>query len=202
MAHYDWDIKPLTYMVDAKKERAFKRAGAFIRADARQSIRVSIRNSKPGEPPKAKSRKMKNTIVFAADKDSVVTGSVRYAPADSTPHILEGSGWRQDTIGRIKARWERANPQEARRLRKEQKAQARAAKKNKPKAPPVKRERSQAELDHIREYYQKKNVGAQMTADSLTSAQSKKLVRFFIARRPYIQPAFEKNKQKVLALMQ
>lgn len=193
MAHYDWDVTPLMNMVDAKKERTFKRAGAYIRADARQSIRVSVRNSKPGSPPLAKSRKMKNTIVFSADKDSVVTGSVRYAPADSTPRILEGSGWRQDTIGRIKARWERANPAQARQQKKQQNKQ----KKQNKQASGQKRQRSKAELAHIYDYY-KQHGGSSY----IPPADYTKTVRFFIARRPYIEPAYKKNKQKILALMQ
>ena len=192
MPHYDWDVTPLMNMVDAKKVRAFKRAGAYIRADARQSIRASIHNSKPGEPPKAKSRKMKNTIVFAADKDSVVTGSVRYAPADSTPHILEGSGWRQDTIGHIKERWEKANPALARQQNKQNKK-----KKQNKKTSGQKRQRSKAELDHIRDYYKQRGDNSYIPPDEYN-----KVVRFFIARRPYIEPAYKKNKQKILALMQ
>lgn len=190
MAHYDWNIKYVKQMTEQKQERAFKRVGAFIRADARQSIRVSIRNSKPGEPPKAKSRKFKNSIAFAADKEGVVTGPIRVAPANSTPHILEASGWRQDTLGAIQARWDKANPQLARQRRKQQKASS----KNKG---PNKRQYSQDELDHIRTYYQQKG---QQT--SPTSAQRKQVVRFFIARRPYVEPAFQKNKQKTLALLQ
>ena len=194
MAHYDWDVTPLMNMVDVKRVRAFKRAGAYIRADARQSIRVSIHNSKPGEPPKAKSRKLKNTIVFAADKDSVVTGSVRYAPANSTPRILEGSGWRQDTLGRIKARWEKANPALARQQKGQNKQQNK--KKNK-KASGPKRQRSKAELDHIRDYYKQRGDNSYIPPDEYN-----RVVRFFIARRPYIEPAYKKNKPKILALMQ
>lgn len=193
MASYTWDIKPLTYMVDGKKERMFKRAGAFIRADARQSIRVSIRNSKPGEPPKAKRRTFKQSIVFAADKDGVVVGPVRAYPANSTPHILEASGWRVDTLGRIRARWERANPEKAREQRRKEKAAMKATTKRET-AP---RQRSQAELEHIREYYQKKGA-----TERLTKAQAEKKIRFHIARRPYMEPAFNKNKQKTLALLQ
>ena len=36
----------------------------------------------------------------------------------------------------------------------------------------------------------------------LSKAEQKKTVRFFIARRPYMEPAFNKNKQKTLALLQ
>lgn len=190
MAHYDWNVKNVTQMTNAKQERAFKRVGAFIRSDARHSIRVSIRNSQPGDPPKAKSRKFKNSIVFAADAKGVVTGPVRAAPANSTPHILEASGWRTDSLGAIQARWDKANPQAARQQRKQWKAQS----KNKG---PNKRTYSQDELDHIRTYYQNKG---QKT--SPTSAQRKQAVHFFIARRPYIEPAFNKNKQKTLALLQ
>lgn len=182
-------------MVASKKERAFKRVGAYIRADARQSIRVSIRNSKPGEPPKAKRRNFKNSIRYAADTEGVVVGPVRQHPANSTPHILEASGWRQDTIGRIRARWEKANPEETRRLRKEEKAAARLRAKNNNE--PQKRIRSKKELEHIREYYAAKGI----SRTSLTRGEKDRVVRFHIARRPFIQPAFEKNKKKALVLL-
>ena len=192
MAHYDWDINNVKQMTEAKQERAFKRVGSFIRSDARHSIRVSIRNSKPGEPPKAKRRTFKNTILFAADKNGVVVGPIYAFPANNTPHVLEAGGWRSDTIAKIRARWERANPEKARQQRKQWKAQQKASQNNgKPK-----RQRSQAELDHIREYYQKKGVPT-----APTSQQLNKVVRFHIARRPYIEPAFNKNKQKTMALL-
>ncbi len=198
MASYSWDVKAVAYMVDAKKERAFKRVGAYIRSDARNSIRVSIRNSRPGEPPKAKRRNFKNSIRFVADKEGVVVGPVRAYPADSTPHILEASGWRSDTLGRVRARWERANPEKARELRRKEKAAAKAQRKAKgAPAPNSARRRSPEELEHIREYYSQRG---QKTA--LSKAEQKKTVRFFIARRPYMEPAFNKNKQKALALLQ
>ena len=189
MAHYDWNVKNVKQMTEAKQERAFKRVGSFIRSDARHSIRVSIRNSKPGEPPKAKRRTFKNTILFAADKNGVVVGPIYAFPANNTPHVLEAGGWRTDSLGAIQARWDKANPQAARQQRKQWKAQS----KNKG---PNKRTYSQDELDHIRTYYQ--NKGQQT---SPTSAQRKQAVHFFIARRPYIEPAFNKNKQKTMALL-
>ena len=118
---------------------------------------------------------------------------MRYAPADSTPRILEGSGWRQDTIGRIKARWERANPAQARQQKKQQNKQ----KKQNKQASGQKRQRSKAELAHIYDYY-KQHGGSSY----IPPADYTKTVRFFIARRPYIEPAYKKNKQKILALMQ
>lgn len=197
MAKYEWDIKPVVYMTEQKKTRAFKQVGAYIRADARQSIRVSVRNSKPGEPPKAKRRTFKNSIVFAADSESVVTGPRRQHPADSTPRILEDSGWRQDTLGRIRYRWAKANPEKMRELRKQAKAQARANRKDKSATPePTKRVRSPRELDAIRRYYMERHIYT-----GLTRQEEKRLVRFHIDRRPYVQPAFEKNKQKALMLL-
>lgn len=181
-------------MTEQKKTRAFKQAGAYIRADARQSIRVSIRNSKPGEPPKAKRRNFKNSIRFAADAESVVVGPVRQHPANSTPHVLESSGWRTDTLGRIKARWERANPEKAREQRRKEKS-ALAAKIKRGEAKP-KRVRSQRELMHIREYYAERGIESK-----LTNTERQKPIRFFIARRPYMAPALNKNKQKVLTLL-
>ena len=184
-------------MVAEKKERVFKRAGAYIRADARQSVRVSIRNSKPGEPPKAKSRRFKNSIRFVADSEGVVVGPVRAYPANSTPHILEASGWRTDTLGHIRARWEKANPEKFRELRRQDKAALRAKKERKtPKLTNPDRVRSKRELEHIYEYYASR--GSKTT---LTQTQYEKQVRFFIARRPYMEPALNKNKQKTLALL-
>lgn len=209
MPRYDWDIKPLTYMVDSKKERAFKRAGAYIRADARQSIRVSIRNSKPGEPPKAKRRTFKNSIVFVADKESVVTGPIRQHPANSTPHVLESGGWRSDTRERVKARWERANPEKAREQRRQMKAAAKLARKNQATQDETpKRVRSEKELKAIQRWYEihgdnpnyRKGKKKDRPADYLTPTEKNEKIRFYIQRRPYIEPAFQKNKQKMLAL--
>lgn len=187
---YEFDIKPVVYMVDSKKERAFKKAGAFIRADARQSIRVSIRNSKPGEPPKAKRRTFKNSIRFAADKESVVTGPVRAAPANSTPHVLEAGGWRSDKLWKVRARWGKANPEKARENRKNEKAR----RKQEAKATGT-RYRSQREIDAIRRKLSQKGVAVSHAADG------DKVVKFYIARRPYMEPALTKNKPKVLMLL-
>ena len=199
MASYTWDVKPLQYMVATKKEQAFKRVGAYIRRDARQSIRVSIRNSKPGEPPKAKRRNFKNSIRFAADKESVVVGPVRAEPANSTPHILEAGGWRQDTLGRIRARWERANPEKVREERRQEMARLRAQKKANAADGKPTRIRSKRERMHIREYYQKR--GQYYDWRRLSDAEKEKVIRFRIARRPYMEPALNKNKQKTLALL-
>lgn len=184
-------------MVAEKKERAFKRIGSYIRADARQSIRVSIRNSRPGEPPKAKRRNFKNSIVFAADAEGVVTGPRLQHPADNTPHVLEAGGWRQDTLGRVRYRWTKANPDKVREARRQAKIEAKARRKD-PLAPVTQtnRIRSQRELDAIREWYISRRIET-----GLTRQEERRLVRFHIDRRPYMQPAFEKNKQKAMMLL-
>lgn len=187
MARYEFNVKPLEYMVAAKKERAFKKVGAFVRSDARHSIRVSIRNSKPGQPPLAKRRTFKNTIRFEADKEGVVTGPIYAAPANSTPHILEAGGWRVDSIGRIRARWERANPEKTREQRRQENAERRERKKN------GERVYSKKEIEAIR---RKESAKGRQTKQEL-----RRMVRFHIARRPYMEPAFNKNKMKTLTLL-
>lgn len=169
--HVDWNIQPLKHMVDAKKLAAFKKAGAFIRSDARHSIRVSMRNSLPGQPPLAKRRSFKNSIRFYADKDGVDTGPVYMKPGNNTPHILEVGGRRGDFIYNIKRRWNRAHgyiPHNKRR--------------------PSGNKYTPAQVAAIR-----RKLG--QPPDPLG-----KYVTFYIAPRPYITPALNKNRAKIMTM--
>lgn len=169
---YEWNVTPLVHMVDAKRERVFKRAGAYIRSDARHSIRVSKRNSKPGQPPLAKRRTFKNSIWFKGDVVGVVTGPVRQAPANSTPHILEVGGWRRDMLWKIRKRWEEAN--------------GKRKKKPNTKKNPGGRPLTKRQIDAIR---RKQGYG-----------KDTRMVLFYIQPRPYMGPAFRKNAPAIMTL--
>lgn len=53
------------------------KAGAFVRRSARSLIRQSKQTSKPDQPPKGKTNRLKNTILFGLEKNSVVIGPVK-----------------------------------------------------------------------------------------------------------------------------
>lgn len=169
---YEWNITPLVHMVNAKRERAFKKAGAFIRSDARHSIRVSKRNSKPGQPPLAKRRTFKNSIWFKGDPAGVVTGPIRQAPANSTPHILEAGGWRTDVLWKIRKRWEEAN----------------GKRRKPPKPKPGRPKLTPAQVAAIR-----RKKGQPLDTTKVT---------FYIAPRPYMGPAFKKNAPRIMTFFQ
>lgn len=96
--------------VDKIRERTqwnLRQGGAMVRRTARQSIRTvknPDKHSKPGEPPKSHTGKLKNAIRFAVDetKDTVVVGPEKNQPGN-VPEVLEYGGF-VELSGKWKAR--------------------------------------------------------------------------------------------------
>lgn len=82
--------------VDAATRRNLSRFGAFVRSDARHSIRKRKRPSAPGQPPTNRTGLLKRHIYFAYDaaKKSVVIGPARLGgvKGDGAPRTLEYGG--------------------------------------------------------------------------------------------------------------
>ena len=79
--------------VDAARRRVLSKAGAFIRREARQSIRRRKGTSPPGRPPYSHVGLLRNLILFGYDErtDSVVVGPVGFKRSN-VPHVLEYGG--------------------------------------------------------------------------------------------------------------
>ena len=79
--------------VDAARRRVLSKAGAFIRQEARQSIRKRKGTSPPGRPPYSHVGLLRNLILFGYDErtDSVVVGPVGFKRS-KVPHVLEYGG--------------------------------------------------------------------------------------------------------------
>ncbi len=68
--------------VDRAKWRVHTRFGAFVRSDARQSIRNRRRSARPGEAPSNQMGHLRGHIYFVATLDNVIIG----------PALLQGRG--------------------------------------------------------------------------------------------------------------
>jgi len=79
--------------VDAARRRVLSKAGAFVRQEARQSIRKRKGTSPPGRPPYSHVGLLRNLILFGYDErtDSVVVGPVGFKRSN-VPHVLEYGG--------------------------------------------------------------------------------------------------------------
>jgi len=64
------------------------KAGAFVRRSARSSIRQSKKTSEPGQPPKGKTKRLKESIFFGLEKNSVVIGPVKLESANKHVRTL------------------------------------------------------------------------------------------------------------------
>lgn len=56
---------------DRANDWALRRAGAYVRGIAKQSIGISPTPSAPGKPPKSRKGRLKKSILFAVDKKGV-----------------------------------------------------------------------------------------------------------------------------------
>lgn len=85
----------VTTAVDKAKIRYVTRAGAFIRSDARRSIRKRKRPAPPGRPPRSVKGTLKAFIKFAVDKRhpiNVVVGPELLASQRDSQKTLELGG--------------------------------------------------------------------------------------------------------------
>jgi hypothetical protein len=92
--------------MDAARRRALSKAGAFVRRDARASIRKSKGISKPGSPPRSHEGSLKKFLLFSYDAatESVVVGPAKLSNGTGAPEILEFGGTRmlkKDVVMRV-----------------------------------------------------------------------------------------------------
>jgi len=88
--------------VDKGTRRVFSRFGAFVRTEARHSIRKRKRASKPGQPPSSHTGLLRRFIFFGYERlaRTVVIGPVKLNAKDGgVPQILEEGGTTQLSFG-------------------------------------------------------------------------------------------------------
>lgn len=83
--------------VDKGVRKALSKWGAFVRSDARNSMRKATKNvtaSRPGEPPRVHSGELKRFLYFVWDpkKKSCVVGPMRLKKKGLAPNVLEYGG--------------------------------------------------------------------------------------------------------------
>lgn len=86
----------VTKLLDRQTRRAFSRAGGYIRATAKRSIKKRQGTSKPGDPPYSHTGLLKNFIFFSYDphQKSVIVGPEKLTRrgAEGAPKALEYGG--------------------------------------------------------------------------------------------------------------
>jgi hypothetical protein len=89
-----FDKPAIMAKMDAARRRALSKAGAFVRRDARASIRKSKNVSRPGAPPRSHQGDLRKFLFFSYDPvaDSVVVGPVRVSKIGQAPQALEHGG--------------------------------------------------------------------------------------------------------------
>jgi hypothetical protein len=103
-----FDSKAVTSRMDAVTRRALSKFGAYVRSDAKRSIRKAAQGkkgwskpSKPGTPPRSRIGTLKQHIYFAYEptKRNVVIGPALLARARTDNLVmLEHGGQRQMTL--------------------------------------------------------------------------------------------------------
>jgi len=92
--------------VDKGTRRVLSRFGAFVRTEARHSIRKRKRASQPGEPPSSHTGLLRRFIFFGYERlsRSVVIGPVKLNAKDTgAPQVLEHGGTTKVELGPRKA---------------------------------------------------------------------------------------------------
>jgi hypothetical protein len=99
-----FDKPRVVKLIDDTTRRAFSRFGAFVRDDARKSIRTRKKASQPGNPPNSHTGILKRFIYFALDPNrrSVIIGPAktnqiffgqdRRPVSGTVPEVLEYGG--------------------------------------------------------------------------------------------------------------
>jgi len=91
-----FDSREVTRHIDKATRRVLSRFGAYVRANAKQSIRKRKKASRPGKPPSSHTGLLKRFIFFAYDRDarSVVIGPERLPGSryGEAPSVLEYGG--------------------------------------------------------------------------------------------------------------
>jgi len=99
-----FDRQAVIDAVGAAEAKVFAKGGAFVRRRARSSLRRSSRTSRPGEPPKGKTGKLRDYVFFSFDpaRRTVLVGPARIVTrnngrdgrpvAGTEPEVLETGG--------------------------------------------------------------------------------------------------------------
>jgi len=105
-----FDKPAIMKQMDVARRKALSKAGAFVRRDARQSIRKSRKSSEPGKPPRSHQGDLKRFLFFSYDPaaESVVVGPVRLTKIGAAPQVLEHGGSTTIRTGRRGRRGKRA----------------------------------------------------------------------------------------------
>ena len=183
---YEFDRLTVEDATIKGQKEAFRRAGAVVRLTARRSIRTVKKPSTPGNPPHARGRRFKNSITYQSDAGGVVVGPVRFQNFDSTPAILEYGGNRTASLGTIVGRKLRADKV----LNRQNQLPARKTKRT------GKDWRAKV---HNRDAMVKRLRAEGKIGDMvLTSIESREKKTFRIEPRPYMGPALDNNRDKII----
>ena len=161
-----FDRQKVQRSINRAERRVFSKFGAYVRSDARASIRRRKRPSKPGQAPTNQTGRLKNNIFFVYEptRRSVVIGPILLNRGTGAPEVLEHGGV---TVVRKVER-------EPRRKQRKQR-----------------RKRSKAEIERI--IAAKRRQGKRPTKVTLKPIT--------IEPRPFMGPAFEKNREQELPRM-
>ena len=92
VAKVKFNARPVLSAKDRGTARALKKAGAFVRSDARRSMLRRAKPSPPGKPPRVVSGELKKFLFFVVDKaESVTIGPIKLSN-NGAPAILEYGG--------------------------------------------------------------------------------------------------------------
>lgn len=94
---YFFDRPAVVNAMSKANKRALSKAGAFIRTNAKRSIRKRKKVSQAGQPPSSHSGELRKLIFFSYDfkNDSVVIGPLLYkakGQSQTVPNLLEKGG--------------------------------------------------------------------------------------------------------------
>lgn len=183
---YDFDRLTVEDATIKGQKEAFRRAGAVVRLTARRSIRVVRKASSPGSPPHARGRRFKNSITYQSDAGGVVVGPVRFQNFQSTPAVLEYGGQRTTALGAIVARKLRADKV----LNKKNQLPARKSKRT--------GKDWRAKVHNRDAMIRRLRAAGKLGEMVLTSDESREKKTFQISPRPYMGPALNVNRDKIL----
>lgn len=183
---YEFDRLTVEDATIKGQKEAFRRAGAVVRLTARRSIRTVKKPSTPGNPPHARGRRFKNSITYQSDAGGVVVGPVRFQNFDSTPAVLEYGGQRTTALGAIVGRKLRADKVLNRQNQ----------------LPPRKSKRTgkdwRAKIHNRDAMIRRLRAAGKIGENVLTSDESREKKTFRIDPRPYMGPALDINRDKII----
>lgn len=92
VAKVQFNAKPVLSAKDRGTREALKKAGSFVRSDARRSMRERAKPAPPGKPPRVVKGQLKQFLFFVVDRaESVTIGPIKLRQGGA-PAILEYGG--------------------------------------------------------------------------------------------------------------